>query len=90
MNKLNKLPDWLRVSYPDLMRLAAEGGFDINGTNSGILLTTEEHKFSNTYGSHHAYNQAVLADLSAINLNQSPQAIAAAVQAIANSHRANM
>lgn len=70
-------------AHPELMRLAAEGGFNINGANSGMLLTPEQHNLS-VFENHHQYNQHVLGQLAQIDLNQTPAQIAAQVQAIAS------
>ena len=73
------IPLQARTRFPDLMRLAAIGGYDINGANSGRLLGPAEH-----VGNHPGYSADVLAELALIDLNQSPADIAAEVQAIAD------
>jgi RHS repeat-associated protein len=72
----------------ELMKRAAEGGFNINGAENGIRLGQDIH-----YGSHAKYNAAVESKLNSIlksNPNLSPQEAAKGVQGFANQLRAGL
>jgi hypothetical protein len=72
----------------ELIKRAAEGGFNINGANNGIRLGPEIHM-----GSHAKYNDAVISKLDSIlsaNPNISPQDAAQAVQGFADQLRTGL
>ena len=69
------IPLEAQSSYPDLIRKAAEGGFNFNGANNGILLDAAEH-----VGGHSFYNSVVLQELGRISPNLTAQETAFVLQ----------
>ena len=65
--------------FPDLMKKAAKGGFNINGKNNGALLNRADH-----IGGHPNYNSAVMEQLGRINPNLSPARTAKELQKVSN------
>jgi hypothetical protein len=65
--------------FPDLMRKAAEGGFNINGKGNGVLLNTADH-----VGGHPLYNKSVMDALRGIDPNLSPSRTATEIQKISD------
>jgi len=65
--------------YPDLMRKAAQGGFDINGKMNGAWLRTADH-----YAGHPEYNGVVLKQLLRVDAGLSPAATADALREISS------
>jgi RHS repeat-associated protein len=61
--------------FPELMKKAAQGGFNLNGRNNGALLNRVDH-----IGGHPIYNSAVMEQLNRINPNLSPTRIAREIQ----------
>jgi hypothetical protein len=70
------------TKYKSLLEKAAEGGFDINGVNNGILLNATEH-----IGGHPLYNGVVLQELGKIPKNLSPAETAQRLQDVADALR---
>jgi len=65
--------------FPDLMKRAAEGGFDINGANNGVLLDRVDH-----IGGHPQYNDAVMEALAQLDPDASAAIIARRIQQAAD------
>jgi hypothetical protein len=70
-------------TFPDLMAQGAEGGFDINGANNGVLLLPSDHE-----GGHPVYNSVVLNQLATIDPELSPSETAQQLQGISDKLRA--
>jgi uncharacterized protein RhaS with RHS repeats len=68
--------------FPELMRKAAQAGFNINGRSNGALLERISH-----FGGHPMYNRVVLDELAAINSRLGPAAIKREVEVIAETMR---
>jgi len=73
------IPLSMLSKYPELLKLAARGGFDINGAEAGMLLGKDKH-----VGGHPDYNSAVENEVADIDVTQPPKIIAAHVQDIAD------
>ncbi|WNO10287.1 AHH domain-containing protein [Teredinibacter sp. KSP-S5-2] len=65
--------------FPELMKKAAKGGFNINGKNNGALLGRADH-----IGGHPVYNKAVMEQLGRISPNLSPARTAKEMQKASN------
>ena len=72
------IPLKARTSYPELMKKAAEGGFDINASYNGRILEKAEHK-----GNHPGYSQLVFERLSKVDPNLSAEETAKELRNIA-------
>ncbi|MEO0422411.1 MAG: RHS repeat-associated core domain-containing protein, partial [Pseudomonadota bacterium] len=68
--------------FPGLLQKAAQGGFNINGANNGILLNAAEH-----VGGHPIYNQVVLQELARIPAGLSARQSAVRLQQTADTLR---
>lgn len=84
-NRHHIIPLETLKEFPRLLRLAARGGFDINGKANGIFIRQADH-----VGGHPEYNTAVFGALKTLNKNLSrltPQEAAARVSAIQDTLR---
>jgi hypothetical protein len=65
--------------FPELMRRAAQAGFNINGRNNGALLDAANH-----VGGHPMYNRAVMEQLGRFNPGLSPARAARELQRVSD------
>ena len=73
--------------HADLMQKAAQGGFDINGCNNGLLMDVGEDMMQHM-GPHNSYNKALLDALGDLDADAlTPGEAAQAVQGIADTAR---
>lgn len=71
------IPLEAQSAYPDLVQKAAQGGFNFNGANNGILLDVVDHGGG---GAHPIYNSVVLQELGRVSPNLSAEETAFALQ----------
>ena len=72
------IPLEVLAEYPDLMKKAAQGGFDISGKGNGVWLNAADH------GSHNQYFKTLDKMINRISPNLTPAATAERVQGIAD------
>ena len=76
------IPLQISSVYPELMRKAAAGGFDMNGVDNGIMLTGADH-----VGGHPGYNADMIEAVAEIDLNGTPHEIAQELSDLADLYK---